>query len=234
MNFSFISEVFFPHQCLVCGARRENKPCCTLCFETMRIATGPLRAADIREDIPCEVGAATMYHTDAIKTLIYKVKFDGMRSAAAPLGDLLIAYAVSAFRADDFSSGVVIPIPLSKKRERLRGYNQAALIGKHFAERVGLRLLNDVLVRTRNTSPQSETVSAIDRQKNIVGCFAAIRPAPPRVIVVDDIITTGATMREAVLALRAAGAEKIIALAVARAPLRKNRERPPPTAAALS
>lgn len=111
-------------------------------------------------------------------------------------------------------------MPLGKRRERARGYNQAAEIAKLFAESAGFACEEEYFVRTRNTSPQTEVGSSKERVQNVKDCFAATSPEKfpgKHVILVDDVTTSGATFLAASETLKAAGARNILALAVAKA-----------------
>jgi ComF family protein len=163
-----------------------------------------------------------MYEEKTIKTAIYRLKFDFLKPVAGPLGDLLVDYLYGLpekFGMAEFckTTPVVIPIPLSSSRERWRGFNQSTLIGSHFAKRTKLPLSTKKLVRIHYVKPQSETENREERFQNIAGSFRAVAPTPKHIFLIDDVMTSGATLREAASVLRAAGAEKIIALAVARA-----------------
>jgi predicted amidophosphoribosyltransferase len=99
----------------------------------------------------------------------------------------------------------------------MRGYNQSEEIAKVIAEILKIPLDSETLKRVRNTTPQTELKSKEERAKNVYGCFAAKNISGKAVIIIDDVYTTGATMREAARALKAAGARQVIGVAVARA-----------------
>jgi ComF family protein len=148
-----------------------------------------------------------------VREAIHGLKFGGRRSLARPLGDLVGEQCadVLADRPD-----ALVPVPLARARERERGFNQAGLVAERLAERLGLRVRPRWLVRLRVTAPQSDLV-AVERRANVAGAFAAAPVVAGRhVVVVDDVITTGATVGECARALRAAGARRVGVLAVAR------------------
>lgn len=164
------------------------------------------------------LGGATDYDHPIVRALVHALKFRRVRVARDPLAGFLIEYARSLGIA--FDDCVVVPIPLSRKRLRLRGFNQSELIARPFAAALGLQLDAAVLVRVRHTKPQSETRSLEERKRNLNGCFAVWRPeriAGRNIILLDDVTTSGATFLEAARALKAAGAGKIFALAAAKA-----------------
>ena len=231
MNFfNFISNIIFPPQCLVCGKNIENGVICEVCFreiplfETLQCGICGARLPDRKKtchpDIPYLLAAATSYDVSAVKTLIHKLKFRSMRKAAEPLGDLLFCYLTKLDL--DLRTFSLVPVPLSRKRKYERGFNQAEEIARRIIQRTEnhLTLLGTVLVRIKNTKPQTETATRHERLVNIQNCFAVRDPASihgKNILLLDDVTTSGATLREAALALKAVGAKKIIALVVAKA-----------------
>ena len=114
----------------------------------------------------------------------------------------------------------VCPVPLHGARQRGRGFNQAALLARELARRLGVEAFPNAVRRVRNTPTQTH-LSAVERRRNVRGAF---EPNPVLagwfagrvVLLVDDVMTTGATVSEAASALRKAGARRILALTVAR------------------
>ena len=148
---------------------------------------------------------------------ITQFKFHGDPGLAAPLGALLrSAPGVNAVWAD---ADLVIPLPLSDERLAERGYNPAQLLAQH-ATPAGLPLRPDLLLRTRHTVPQHELPRA-ERLRNVRGAYA-VDPLRTRelkgrrVVLVDDVMTTGASLYEAARTVRSAGASQVAALALAR------------------
>ena len=134
----------------------------------------------------------------------------------------VVAGSGSAFQAD-----VVVPVPLHRQRERERGYNQAALIAKPLAKRLGLPYKSVLLTRIR-PRPDKHLLSYEERWESVRGAFAT-RPGSQvdnlRVLLVDDVMTSGATLDSCAKTLREAGARSVIGLTVARAVLRNATER---------
>jgi ComF family protein len=125
-----------------------------------------------------------------------------------------------ACRMSQFHNYIIIPIPLSKQRELERGYNQAAEIAAKLALKLSLPFATDILLKTAHTKPQTETKDIKERRENLSGCFAIKNPAAvagKKILLVDDVTTSGSTFLEAARILKAAGARKIIAIAAARA-----------------
>jgi ComF family protein len=148
-----------------------------------------------------------------LRAAVHAFKFRGKRALARPLADLVLEQCRGelALEAD-----ALVPVPLAAARERARGYNQAALL----AECVGRILARPVqprwLGRARPTLPQSD-LTADERHRNVRGAFRASPAVAGRhVLVIDDVLTTGATAAECARALRAGGARIVGILTVAR------------------
>jgi len=212
MNIDFFVDIFFPPVCVSCARRIPRGTLCASCRSTLLVRHAPL--AKVLPD--AWIGSAGSYDDRVLQTLIHALKFRFIKGAAEPLAEVLCEYAQSFCAISGF---IVVPIPLSKRRERTRGWNQSALIGKLFAEYMKLPFAPEALTRIRHKKPQSETNSLAEREENIRGCFSAlpIACAGKNIILIDDVTTSGATFLEAIHILRAAGAKKIIALAIARA-----------------
>jgi ComF family protein len=158
-----------------------------------------------------------------LRKAVLHLKFYGREDLGHRLGAIL----VQAWEALPETDGAVVaPVPLHPSRRRQRGFNQAELLAKGMVRRLrklerrhGLRLATDVLERLRDTPPQvGLSVSA--RRKNVSGVFSVRRPDDVRnrtVVVIDDVMTTGATLSACAAALKRAGAARVLALSLARA-----------------
>jgi ComF family protein len=134
---------------------------------------------------------------------------------AEPLGDLLAE--TRALLPED-AVDLVVPVPLHRRRQRERGFNQSWLLARRLAASWGVQALPDVLVRARGTLPQTD-LGAAERCHNVRGAFRVSRPEAVRgrhVVLVDDIMTTGATAGECAALLGAGGATTVGVLTVAR------------------
>lgn len=123
----------------------------------------------------------------------------------------------SAARAPARLPDRVVPIPLHSRALRRRGFNPAALLAREIARAVGAPLACTALRRVRDT-PSQTGLDRGQRRRNVRGAFRARTPQPPHIWLVDDVVTTGATLEEAARALRRAGARRITALCAARTP----------------
>jgi ComF family protein len=224
-------DLVFPALCPVCGAtlaagRRDplcgacwaavpriGAPCCARCgapVVTGEAGTcGPCAAAPPAWDW-ARAGAE---YAGVIREAIHALKFEGRRALARPLAAVVLAQWGTAVGAD--VTGLV-PVPLTPARERERGFNQAALLAEALAVALQVPVRPRWLRRVRATAPQSD-LGAAERQANVQGAFgAAAATAGRHVVVVDDVLTTGATAAACARALRAAGAVRVGVLTVAR------------------
>ena len=119
-----------------------------------------------------------------------------------------------------FKNVVIIPVPLSKNRLKERGFNQSELIGGIISQKLGKPLSADIILRTKAQKPQSEIKNREERFLNVKDSFMPAGekfPVGQTALLIDDVTTSGATLYEAALAVKNAGAKKIIALTAARA-----------------
>jgi ComF family protein len=234
---SILGEIFFPRQCLSCGIGITAGAICPACFSGISInkdffcgecgARLPIAMKICHPRVPCLIGAAGSYGNPALKALIHNLKFRGAREAAEPLAELLATFILPA--VSGLGSYTIIPIPLARRRNLERGRNQSAEIAARLVKKLGAQLAPEtgpplgapgVLVKTKDTKPQAETRDLQERLENLSGCFAVENPAAiagKKILLIDDVTTSGSTFIEASKVLRAAGARKIIAIAAAKA-----------------
>jgi len=226
-----ILDILFPPICLACEAPLppENKArqLCAACFSsihphnTMLCAACGARLPENKKvchrDMPYILAAAAPYKDDVVQELIHALKYRALSAASVPLAHIMLAYLREL--EIDFSKFVIVPVPLHSTRKRMRGFNQSELLAEKIAAGLGLPLVINSLARPKNTKPQAEMENKKSRLENLAGCFAlrndALRGA--HILLIDDVHTTGATMREAVNTLRLGGAKKVIPLVAARA-----------------
>jgi ComF family protein len=149
------------------------------------------------------------------RRLVHALKFRGHDILAARAGSLMSSSA----RACGLDRGLdaVVPVPSTARRNRDRGYDPAALLAEEVARRLGVPL-RPLLTRTREAPPRS-SVPAAERHRNVRGAFAASpRARGLGLLLVDDVMTTGATAFEAARSLRSAGAPAVDLLVLARTP----------------
>lgn len=177
--------------------------------------------------------AAAASYDGKIKELILTLKYRKRVGALPPLIQILKKYL------DDIELRImnyaVIPIPMWPAKEKQRGFNQAVLIAKEASKILNIPIIENVLVKIRDTQRQAALKDLESRRENIKDCFAVLSPkltpgSPTttrvpaeslrierrHLLIVDDVFTSGSTMNEAVKTLRAAGAKRIIALVIAK------------------
>jgi len=229
-------DLLFPPRCVHC--RRTGESLCATCRSAIRqapaprcercdlplfAAMGPRCSACLalaRQPMPSaleRIVVASIYE-EAVGSAIRALKFRRQRRLAQPLANLL----ASAAQRAELTADLIIPMPLHSGRRRERGYNQATLLARPLAGALRIPLHDGVLARVRATQPQTR-LSRDARRANVAGAFA-LAPGPAamkilagkRVLLVDDVTTTGATLEAAAEALLAARPAAIYALAVAR------------------
>ena len=215
--------LFFPARCLKCGkAVRPERFFCPECAASL--PEGPLR----REfPLPGEDGgflevAALLPYEGEFRHTLYRLKFQEERALARPLGTLMAEAASSL--GEDFDG--VTWVPMSPQKLRRRGYNQSELLAKAVAKELGLPAWN-LLEQVRETDTQHNLTRA-QRADNVRGAYRAKGAAlGKRVLLVDDIVTTGATLRACAQGLYGAGAQKVCAVCAANTAFSRREELPP-------
>ncbi|MEK7606355.1 MAG: phosphoribosyltransferase family protein [Patescibacteria group bacterium] len=197
-------------------------------LETLSADTLCLRAKRASNDTVLKklsAEALFAYRDPLVRDCIHALKFDRMKRLGFVFADALY----DTFHEDmvyehllsPVSTLLVIPIPLSRERLRERGFNQSLLIAEHFVKRfsdTAVVCAPHVLVRTRHTEKQALRLGKAEREANVRNCFKVAYPehtSGKRILLIDDVITTGATMREARRVLLEAGAFSVNCVAIA-------------------
>ena len=233
-------SIFFPGDCRICGrllvdARRVPfcddcflsfkgipHPCCELCGRplpglTQRQSGSSLCPLCQNKTYAFDCARSFAIYDGPLVQAILLLKFEQIEPLGKWFAERLAEVAQSEGQL--LAADVVVPVPLHRQRERERGYNQAALLSKPLAKRLRLPHKSLLLVRTR-ARPDKRILSLEERWESVRGAFAT-RPGSQvdnlRVLLVDDVLTTGATLDACARALREAGAKSVFALTVARA-----------------
>ena len=215
--------LLFPLSCLVCG--REGRFVCEGCVDDLPVLEKPYCPICARPGAKstCHSCHASPPRYDAIRAgylsegaardAVHGLKYRGVRAYAPHMAELLAARA----GAYALSADVSVPVPLHKRRERSRGYNQSALLAGELSKHTGMPVEPGLLTRNRDTRPQVDLTSEGERRDNVEGAFTST-PAVDgrRVLLMDDVVTTGATMSVCAAALKAMGAQAVWGLAFAR------------------
>jgi ComF family protein len=144
---------------------------------------------------------------------VHGLKYRNLKALAEPLGELLSGF----MRSYPVPGDVLVPVPLHPRRLRERGYNQSALLARETGRLTDLPVEEGWLLRHRDTMTQATAANAVERRSNVRDAFSCPRVLEgERVLVIDDVCTTGATLDACASALKAAGAGSVWGLTVAR------------------
>ena len=156
------------------------------------------------------------FEQECVRELIHALKYRRVRDISILLASFLFEY-IAYFSLSIPENALLIPIPLHKKRKRIRGFNQAERIAWHFGRSIGIETRTDVLQKIKSTVSQVELLSH-QRKENVKGVFSVTHPESVfgrTVILLDDVKTTGATIEEAARTLKEAGAKRVWAITFA-------------------
>jgi len=223
---NFILNLLYPQFCFNCG--REGSYLCEDCKSTLEILQSHQKY--IFKNLK-DLYFALPYQNLLIKNLIQKFKYQPfVKELAIPLTSLIITHFQLLDNKPNFSDYILIPVPLEKRKLKWRGFNQAEEIGKELSKFLKISLLNNVLAKIKETPPQVE-LSDEERKENIKGVFTVrngVLIKNRKILLVDDIYTTGSTLEECAKVLKETGAKEVIGMVVARAEPGKDSN--PPTA----
>lgn len=198
-------DLLYPPQCIHCT--RLGNLLCERC--TAQLAPGPLRAVAGLD----AVRVCTTFEGPATSA-IHALKYQGIKRLAEPLGGLLAEASLGTGWAVDF----VCAVPLHPQRQAERGYNQSALLASRVASLTGWCYVDRAVARVRHTETQTH-LNAQARRENVAGAFAAdpLWVDNQSIVLIDDVLTTGATLAACAEALRASGARRVYGLVLASA-----------------
>lgn len=202
---SFLA-LLFPERCAGCG--KSGELLCVACCSKLAPYPGIVRPITGLNSV-----AVAFLFQSPLREAIHALKYRRRRRVAQPLGQLLGALAADhAPRVD-----AIIPVPMHATRLAERSFNQAELIARATAIDAGITCCTNGMIRVRATDQQIH-LNAHQRKENMHGAFAwhATTPPPARVLLLDDVFTTGATMSACALALRDAGCREVYGIALAR------------------
>ena len=215
MLFSFLKDLLFPVECLGCQA--PGAWACAKCLRSINPGGPAISLATSPLERPDKIYIAGDYNDPLLGEMIKKFKYNFITDLAAPLSAFLSFYWSGQITLNPQLSGaILVPIPLSRQRERWRGFNQAALLAEGLAGRLGLEVIPG-LIRAKHRTAQARLTEA-GRRKNINDAFQATGRLPKQrtIILIDDVVTTGATLVEAAATLKKSGISQVSALVLAK------------------
>ena len=197
--------------CTRCGQPAETERLCVTCRETPshldRIASIAVFACPLRD-------------------AIHDLKYNNARSLARPLG----ARMATAWRQANFAADVIVPVPLHASRLAERGYNQSALLARIISKEIGVPIDESILIRVKATQQQAK-LKAVERRENVKDAFVCRGSvAGKRIVLVDDVCTTGSTLEACAAALHTSDAASVWAFTLARARWAPDHAGPAPDA----
>lgn len=203
-----IVDLFYPKLCMGCG--REGKYICEECWD--RIGRGESRVMRVEG---LEGLVAPYRYKGVLQQALKKVKYKSAWEVVEDIAEKWIRQVLSYNLQFTKTETVVTSVPMFKKKGRERGFNQAEVLAKKLAEVSGLEY-RVLLARTRETKPQYG-MKREEREKNIEGAFEWMggKRVPSQVLLVDDVWTTGSTMRECARVLKTSGAGEVWGLVLA-------------------
>ncbi len=222
-----ILDSIYPKSCVVCASplefdrRNQKERMHEECKRFLKPLTGPVCCkcgkSVSEDDTLCEDckktertfdGAVAVFeYNTAIKESVYRFKYNNKREYAASFAYMIEKTHGEIIRL--WKPDVIIPVPMHAEKKKVRGYNQAELLAKETADIFGIRMDADALVRKKMTVPQKE-LSTGNRYKNLNGAFGVRKDLTGRrVLLIDDIYTTGATFDACAQTLKSAGAAKV-------------------------
>ena len=229
---NFLIDILFPRFCLSCG--KEGVWLCQDCMnilETRDVASCPVclrRVIDFRTCPSCKNKTnlsglfwALSYEKPLVKKIIHQYKYGPLiRELAMPLANIIISHLllVETDKNNFLNDFVLVPLPLHNKRKKWRGFDQALELSKEIGNYFDMPVLDNVLIRQKETPPQAE-LGKEDRAENIKNAFSCQNQnliKNKKIFLVDDVYTTGATMKEATKTLKQNGAKEVWGLVIAR------------------
>ncbi|MGA8832089.1 MAG: ComF family protein [Desulfomonilaceae bacterium] len=235
MVFDSVSSVIFPEVCYFCGAGNHVKGSviCPECRDSVRLVSQPfcnlcglpLATFDDRSSLLCGRCLASpppfdkarygVYYEQSVRAGVTRLKFHASLFNVRPISELLIRAFYRHYSDDKFDA--IIPVPVHRKRLVERGFNQVITISERLSRETGIVLDRTSLVKSRDTKPQVG-LSRARRLVNLKNAFkvsCAEQISNRRILIVDDVSTTGATVSEAAKALRKAGAAYVAIMVLA-------------------
>ena len=235
--FKGLKDLIYPNCCLVCKNRilppDQQQLICAGCWDKLEKNLPPfcascgrhLDAQAIKKNACPSCSKFNFYfdrafspctYTGSIKKLIHDFKYNGKDYLGVPLGALMNTF-IRDYHLPVEHLDFIIPIPLHKSRQREREFNQAEILSREVAGEFQKKVLTDALIRVKPTKTQTE-LTFLERCRNVEKSFFVSKPElikAANLLLVDDVLTTGATASETARCLKEAGAKKVLLLTLA-------------------
>jgi len=214
-------NLLYPQDCLVCSGRTgdlkpaDPAPLCGPCNNRIMAYVDTPHWAMAESGLSFDTAYHVASYDDIVKRCICLLKYEGKTRLSKVLGAVMAEYA--ARNMNLASIDMIVPVPLHPLKLRERQFNQSELIAGHLAESFGKKLEKNWLKRIRYTAPQTG-LSREQRLRNLKGAFLVKKEAyfaDRSVLLVDDVMTTGATLHECAKTIKSAGAKKVLAYTLA-------------------
>lgn len=208
---------FFPPEpvCGECLGRQEyvREPVCQKCGKPIEDEREEYCYDCSRKNFAYDQGKALWVYKDGVRDSLYRFKYQNRREYAGYYGRELARSYSGWIRRREIS--VIVPIPLSRRRQRQRGFNQAELVARRIGRELGIPVYSHLLLRIRDTRAQKE-LNDEERKNNLKRAFktSVNKVQLDHILLIDDIYTTGSTMNEAAKMLKQAGADRIYCLSI--------------------
>lgn len=211
--------LLYPNRCLFCaGVISPGAFHCDDCGKKLIPCTSRPKLYAVHE-IPETDGFISVYrYNTTSKKAVFRLKFHGDKSVVKPIASLMSRAIHRYYAQTPGLPDMVIPVPMHRAHERKRGYNQSALLAKQIAENFSLPYADKLLVKIRRTRKQHD-ISFHDRKNNLEGAFFAPDPTAlrgKRILLVDDICTSGNTFYQCAKTLKDAGAAEVVCVSFLR------------------
>jgi ComF family protein len=230
---NFVLDIIFPQFCIQCG--KEGGCLCPDCFNLIDILEYqfcPVCGKRLIQQNICDncvdktnlngIFSASSYANFIIKKSVARLKYEPyLKNLSKTFADLIITH----FSLLDnnrirgiLQNSILIPVPISKEKIKIRNFNQAQEIAKELSNKLNLPIFCDVLLKIKSTSPQVGLPSW-KRKENVKNAFVCANPGKTKnrkILLIDDVFTTGSTMEECAKTLKNAGARQVFAVVVAR------------------
>lgn len=217
----YVSGLIYPELCIFCRRPVERgldyAYICKECLKDLPLLEFDpcLRHPECPENM--EIRGLGIFRYESIRETIFLFKYHGFRKYGDILGGLMAEHIIKNDMQALLTADVIMPVPLWREKETARGFNQAALMAEKVSEATGIPMERDALIRIRNTAPQS-SLGLRQRRENIRSAFKVTdedKVRGRRIILLDDIYTTGSTIKECAKNLYAMGAREVMFIALA-------------------